>query len=107
MEFEYTWQTLGTMTGCSAAVLLVTQYIKDYTPKWLHTRLLVLALSFVFLLAAWALGQTEHVWTDVLLILVNSFVVALAAMGAYETALKGAGTEASETGQTNDEDTDA
>lgn len=88
MELEYTWSALGTGAGCSAAVLLITQYLKDYLPKWLPTRLVVLALSFVLLLGAWLCGDARA-WSDVPLIAVNSFTVALTSMGAYETALKG------------------
>ncbi len=88
MELNYTWETLGTTAGCSAAVLLVTQYIKDYMPKWLPTRLLVLILSVLFLTGAWMFGAGTHRAADVPLLLINAFVVALAAMGAYETALK-------------------
>ncbi len=88
MELNYTWETLGTTAGCSAAVLLVTQYVKDYMPAWLPTRLLVLLLSALFLSGAWLFSDGAHSPGDVPLILVNSFVVALAAMGAYETALK-------------------
>ncbi len=88
MEMEYTWSALGTGAGCSAAVLLVTQYLKDYLPKWLPTRLVVLALSFAMLMGAWFCGGDARAWSDVPLIAVNSFTVALTAMGAYETALK-------------------
>lgn len=89
MELEYTWSALGTGAGCSAAVLLITQYLKDYMPKWLPTRLTVLALSFALLIGAWFCGGGARSWGDVPLIAVNSFTVALTAMGAYETALKG------------------
>jgi len=88
MELNYTWETLGTTAGCSAAVLLVTQYVKEYMPDWLPTRLLVLILSALFLVGAWLFGAGARELADVPLLLVNAFVVALAAMGAYETALK-------------------
>ncbi|MGI6239185.1 MAG: hypothetical protein ACOYI5_06115 [Christensenellales bacterium] len=88
MELDYTWASLGTTAGCAAAVLLVTQYIKDYTPRWLPTRLLALVLSFLFLLCAWGFGANARSAADIPLIAVNAFPVALAAMGAYETALK-------------------
>lgn len=86
MELEYTWSSLGTATGCSAAVLVITQYLKCYLPAWLPTRLLVLALSFAMLLGAWLFGGGGSAG-DIPLIAVNSFAVALTAMGAYETAL--------------------
>ena len=49
---------------------------------------LVLILSALFLAGAWLFGDGARSAADVPLILVNAFVVALAAMGAYETALK-------------------
>lgn len=88
MELEYTWEALGTGAGCSAAVLLIMQYLKGYLPEWLPTRLMVLMLSFALLTGAWLFGGGCRL-SDVPLIAVNSFTVALAAMGAYETALKG------------------
>lgn len=88
MELEYTWSSLGTVTGCSAAVLLVTQYVKGYLPRWLPTRLMVLALSFALLTGAWVFGGGARAWSDLPLIGINSFAVAFAAMGAYDTALK-------------------
>jgi len=88
MELEYTWEALGTGAGCSAAVLLIMQYLKGYLPAWLPTRLAVLALAFMLLMGAWLTGGSCRL-SDLPLIAVNSFTVALAAMGAYETALKG------------------
>ena len=87
MELEYTWEALGTSAGCSAAVLLMVQYLKGYLPAWLPTRLAVLALAFLLLMGAWLCGGDCRM-SDVPLLMVNSFTVALAAMGAYETALK-------------------
>ena len=87
MELEYTWEALGTGAGCSAAVLLIMQYLKGYLPAWLPTRLAVLILAFVLLTGAWLSGGNCRLG-DLPLIIVNSFTVALAAMGAYETALK-------------------
>ena len=58
MELEYTWQSLGTVTGCTAAVVVITQYIKDYLPKWLPTRLFVLILSFAILMGVGGSGWT-------------------------------------------------
>jgi hypothetical protein len=88
MELNYTWETLGTTAGCSAAVLLVTQYVKEYLPDWFPTRLLVLCLSTLFLAGAWVCGEGARRAADVPLLAINAFVVALAAMGAYETALR-------------------
>ena len=88
MELEYTWEALSTSAGCSAAVLLIMQYIKDYLPAWLPTRLAVLMLAIALLTGAWLFGGGCR-FSDIPLIVVNGFTIARAAMGAYETALKG------------------
>ena len=87
MDLEYTWISLGTTAGCSAAVMLVTQYVKEYLPRWLPVRLAVWGLSFLFLCGS-ALFTGSWRWSDVPLLLLNSVTIALAAMGAYETAVK-------------------
>ena len=87
MELEYSWEALSTSAGCSAAVLLIMQYLKEYLPEWLPTRLAVLALAFTLLTGAWLFGGDCR-FSDIPLLIVNSFTIALAAMGAYETALK-------------------
>ena len=87
MELEYSWEALSTSAGCSAAVLLIMQYLKDYLPAWLPTRLAVLILAFTLLTGAWLFAGGCR-FSDIPLLIVNSFTIALAAMGAYETALK-------------------
>ncbi len=87
MQVKYTWASLGTTAGCSAAVLLVTQYVKDYLPRWA---------------AGWRCGDRRFFsWrgpgffarSDTpsrrrLPCWRHPVTIALAAMGAYETALK-------------------
>ena len=87
MEMEYTWASLCTAAGCTAAVLLIPQYIKGFLPKWLPTRLAVWVMAFMLLCGAYVFGEGGMLWSDLPLVLVNSCAVALAAMGAYETAL--------------------
>lgn len=81
----YTWNALATVGGAAAATLVIVQYLKLPLDRFHHvpTRLLVWIVSLAVLVIAQALtaGLT---WQDALLALVNSFVVALAAMGAYE-----------------------
>lgn len=87
MNLEYTYETLATSTGATAAVLLITQYMKGYLPKWFPTRLFVLALSAVVLTGTWAAIGVKD-WKELPLVLLNAFPVAFAAMGAYDTTLK-------------------
>jgi len=81
----YTWESLATVGGATSATLLIVQYVKAPLDRWFHipTRLVVLAIALLLMAAAKAY-TTGLSWQDVPLIVINAFVVALAAMGAYE-----------------------
>lgn len=81
----YTWETLATVAGATAATLLIVQYAKVPLDKvWkIPTRVFVWLVAFLILLGAQGF-ITGLTWSAVPLIVVNSFVVALAAMGTYE-----------------------
>jgi hypothetical protein len=88
-EQPYTWEQLATIPGAIAATLLIVQYLKFPLDKvWkIPTRFLVLIIAFG--LMTLARGMVEDLrWIDVPLIAINAFVVALAAMGAYEVSFK-------------------
>lgn len=84
-DAPYTWEQLLTIPGAIAATLLIVQYLKLPLDKvWrVPTRFVVLLIAFGLMAVAQAMirGLT---WPDVPLVAVNAFVVALAAMGAYE-----------------------
>ena len=85
---EFTnWAALVTLPGAMIIVLLIAQYTKAWIPQTFDTRLYVLILSLVVTqAAAFVLGWTlpEH-----LLMVINAFFVAAAAMGSYgENAFK-------------------
>lgn len=84
-DAAYSWTTLATVAGATAATLLIVQYVKAPLDKvWkIPTRLMVLAIAFLILLGAQAFTVGLG-WADVPLLVVNAFVVALASMGAYE-----------------------
>jgi len=81
MDELFNWGTLGTLVGATGAVLLITQYIKPLLPK-INTRLIALILSIVILAAVTAVtgGGIEAYGLAVL----NAFLVASSAMGAYQ-----------------------
>ena len=84
----FSWGELGTLAGATAATLLIVQFVKLPLDRvWkIPTRLLVLTAAFVILLCAHAF--TVGLTPDALpLIALNAFLVAAAAMGAYEVAL--------------------
>jgi hypothetical protein len=83
----FDWGTLATVSGVTAATLLIVQYLKVPLDRvWkVPTRIVVLlvALGILILAQAFTVGLT---FAGVPLIIVNAFVVALAAMGSYEVA---------------------
>ena len=85
----YTWEQIATIPGAIAATLLIVQYLKFPLDKvWkISTRFLVLIIAFGLMVLARGMVRDLQ-WIDVPLIAINAFVVALAAMGAYEVSFK-------------------
>ncbi len=78
----FTWTALLTVAGASAAVLLILQFTKTLLPAAFPTRLAAWILSLVILEVATAItGGTPEAYGIAVL---NSVVVATAAMGAYD-----------------------
>ena len=85
---RYTWAILGTTAGATAATLLIVQYLKDLIDRWgnVPTRLVVLIVSALITIGAQAFTAGIAA-ADIPLLIINSFVVSFAAMGAYDTAV--------------------
>lgn len=85
----FTWQQLATIAGATAAVLLIVQLLKLPIDKvWkIPTRIVVYVISLIILLLATLFTDGLTVQTG-LLTAVNSVIVALAAMGAYEMTFR-------------------
>lgn len=81
----YSWEYLATIAGATAATLLIVQFLKLPLDKiWkIPTRLVVYVISLIIILLAqyFTIGLTIQ---SGILSIINAFVVALAAMGAYE-----------------------
>ena len=81
----WTWAYLATIAGATAATLLIVQFAKVPLDKvWkIPTRLFVYVIALVILTAATAFttGLTPDIF---LLCVLNAFIVALTAFGAYE-----------------------
>lgn len=86
METTYfDWAALATPPAAIAATLLIVQYIKaplDRLRK-VPTRAVVLVIAVAIVLGAQAFTEGLR-WDTLPLAILNGFVVALAAMGAYE-----------------------
>jgi len=80
-----TWTTLGTLAGATAAVLLITQYVKPFLQK-IDTRIIALILSVIILVAVTIIAKGKP--EDYGIAILNSFIVASASMGAYEVSFK-------------------
>ena len=91
MDQFFTWETLATLAGASAAVGLLTQFLKD-TIK-IPTQWLSYILAVVILCAANLL--TGHVDVAVLAIIpLNAVIVSTSANGAYVAILRAKGGKA-------------
>lgn len=79
---------LATNAGAIIVVTLIVQFTKTLIPKTLNTRLYVLLLSLLVLLAGTAaMNPTVEGFG---LILVNMWIVAISCMGAYDLTFKSA-----------------
>ncbi len=88
----YSWETLGTMAGATAATLMIVQLIKaplDRIRK-IPTRLAVYLVALALLLAAQGFTGGLDVQSAVLAA-VNAVMVALSAYGSYELTFAKAG----------------
>lgn len=85
----FTWAQLATIAGATAAVLLIVQMLKLPIDKvWkIPTRIVVYVISLIILLLATLFTDGLTVQTGILTA-VNSVIVALAAMGAYEMTFR-------------------
>ena len=88
-QTAYDWQSLGTIAGATAAVLMIVQLIKAPLDRiWkVPTRLVVYVIALGLMLVAQAFGG-GLTWESGLLAAVNAVMVALSAYGAYEMTFK-------------------
>lgn len=85
-----TWEYLGTITGCTAATILISQFLKFPLDKvWkIPTRIMVYAIALIISVAAgFFLGGKPITISDIGLDVMNSFLIASAAYGAYEVTI--------------------
>ena len=86
MDFTV-WANLITSVGATAFTLLIVQFIKPIKwLQWLDTRAMVFIVANILMQGAafvMALNGQEHA-----LLVINSFVVSLAAMGTYEETFR-------------------
>lgn len=85
-----TWELLGTMSGATAAVILIIQFIKAPLDKlWkIPTRYVVYIISLLILLSVEYVLSGTLTFDRIGLTMLNAVVVAMAAMGTYETTFR-------------------
>ena len=83
----YSWETLGTVAGATAATLMIVQLIKAPLDRiWkVPTRLVVYFVALMLLLVAQGFSGGLTLQTAALAA-VNAVMVALSAYGSYEVA---------------------
>ena len=86
MDEFFTWQSLATFAGASAAVAIITQFLKNAFKK-LPTQWLSYIISVIILYAAtyFSTGLTA---ATAAIIPFNAILVSLAANGAYSTIIR-------------------
>ena len=89
----FSWESIGTMAGAVAAVLIIVQYIKAPLDKvWkIPTRVVVYVIAFMLLLTGDIVSGAIS-WERVGLVILNAFMVSTSAMGTYEMTFKKAET---------------
>ena len=94
MNEFWSWQTLATYAGATAATLLVTQFVKGLADKYftIPTNLVAYGVALVVLILAQQFTGTLDASTAVLSVF-NAILVATAASGSYDAAHRIAGSK--------------
>lgn len=84
-----TWTTLGTYAGAVMMVTIITQFLKQTPLAKLNAQLLAYIVAVAILIGAEAFNGSAVTVQGVILCLLNSVIVALAAGGTYDAATTG------------------
>jgi hypothetical protein len=78
----FTWGALATYAGCTAATVLLTQFLKGLWPTAWPVQYLSYLIAFAcIVLSSWALGTFS--WLALILALFNAVLVSFSANGGY------------------------
>lgn len=80
---------LGSLTGCVAVVILLTQFFKEIIDKYVKipTKYVTFLFSLVTMLA-YQLGTNTFTFKGIYILLLNAIIVTLTATGGYEYTVK-------------------
>lgn len=91
MEQFFTWETLATLAGASAATAIFTQFLKELFKK-LPTQCLSYIIALIILLAATAAtGGFSVGWETWAIIPFNAVIVSLSANGGWSAIKRAMG----------------
>lgn len=91
MEEFFTWAMLGTFAGATAAVALITQFVKEPLNEFPTQAVSYVIALLMLVLSTLATGTAEG-WADWAIIPLNAVAVSLAANGGYAAAKRAIGT---------------
>ena len=85
-ESLFTWADLASYAGATLAVLIITQFTKELPGiVKIPTRVWAYILSVVILILGTVFTVSPIAPQDILLCLINAVLVAMAAIGGYQT----------------------
>lgn len=87
MSEFFTWSTLGTFAGASAATSIITQFVKGALAK-IPTQIVSYAVALVVLLLATAATGGAEDWVGWVIVPLNAILVSLASNGTYEAVTR-------------------
>ncbi|NLJ31121.1 MAG: hypothetical protein GX424_05930 [Clostridiales bacterium] len=93
MDSFFSWEILATLTGCSAATAVVTQFVKNLPfLKNIATQWISYVIAVILLLGA-TYFTGALTWSSGTLIPFNAIVIALSANGAYSAIVRASKTK--------------
>jgi hypothetical protein len=87
MDHFFTWATLATFAGASAATAIITQFIKGWLAK-IPTQVVSYGVALIVLLLATAATGGATDWTGWVIIPLNAILVSIAANGAFAAVVR-------------------
>ena len=80
----FTWSSIGTLAGCTAATTLITQFLKSVFSK-LPTQILSYIIALILMLGATVI-TFGYDWQAILIAPVNAVIVSFASNGSFDAA---------------------
>lgn len=82
MDTYLTWAEIGTISGCTVATALITQYVKSMFDK-MPTQLLSYIVALILIIGS-SVFAGEITWESVCIAPINAIIVSLASNGSFD-----------------------